>query len=126
MNWKIVWSIRIALALLFLFAGGMKLAMPAALLAQQTPLPVWFVRCIGVAEISGAIGLLVAGLTRAAAVCLSALMVGATILTVASGGGVTALLPFTVGTLAVVIAVNSGYRRNSSEPATPGLVPVAQ
>ena len=37
----LLWTIPGVLALLFLFAGGMKLAAPAAALAQQSPLPDW-------------------------------------------------------------------------------------
>ena len=36
---KVLWTIQILLALLFLFAGGMKLLVPLEALARQSPLP---------------------------------------------------------------------------------------
>lgn len=54
------------LALLFLFAVGTKLILPLDVLVamglpNQVPLPGLFVRLIGVAEVLGAIGLLLRG-----------------------------------------------------------------
>jgi uncharacterized membrane protein YphA (DoxX/SURF4 family) len=78
---RALWIIQILLALLFLFAGGSKLAMPAAQLTGQTPLPALFLRFIGVAEIAGALGLILPGalrirpgLTPLAAACLTIIM----------------------------------------------------
>ena len=45
-----LWIVQGLLALLFLFAGGMKLVLPLEELTAQMPLPGLFVRFIGVAE----------------------------------------------------------------------------
>ena len=108
---RALWIVQILLALLFLFAGGTKLVMPAAQLTGQTPLPALFLRFIGIAEIAGALGLILPGalrirpgLTPLAAACLTIIMIGATIVTVMTMGAALALLPFIVGVLTVTIA----------------------
>ncbi len=108
---KVVWGIQIVLALLFLFAGGMKLAMPAAVLAQLSGLPGAFLKFIGVAEVSGALGLVLPGLFRIqrrltplAAVGLVTIMSGATVVTLQSGKIGGALVPLVVGVLAATVA----------------------
>src|SRR5579872_2974256 len=58
---RILWAIQIVLAALFIVAGGMKEATPAAALARLAPLPVAFLRFIGLAEILGALGLVLPG-----------------------------------------------------------------
>ena len=80
-----LWIVQVLLALLFLFAGGTKLIQPIEVLTQQTPLPGLFVRFIGVAEVLGAIGLILPGLLRIrpwltplAAIGLGIIMIGAT------------------------------------------------
>src|ERR687892_155516 len=87
-----LWIVQGLLALLFLFAGGMKLVQPIEALTEQMPLPGLFVRFIGVAEVLGAIGLILPGLLRIregltplAAVGLVIIMSGATVLTLAGG-----------------------------------------
>src|SRR5205085_4914568 len=57
MNYAL-WSIQTLLALLFLFAGGMKLVLPIEAMTQQMPMPGLFLRFIGVAEVLGGIGLI--------------------------------------------------------------------
>ncbi len=108
---KVVWSIQIILALVFLFAGGMKLAMPAAALAHLSGLPGSFMKLIGVAEFSGALGLVLPGLLRIqrgltplAAVGLVTIMSGAVVVTVETGQVAGALVPLVVGTLAAIVA----------------------
>ena len=73
------------LALIFLFAGGMNLALPLDVLTAQFPLPGGFVRLVGACEVLGAIGLVLPGLRRVrpgltplAAAGLVLIMVGAT------------------------------------------------
>ncbi len=90
----LLWTLQAGLTLLFLFAGVSKLVMSAADLAQSG-MPVAFLRFIGVAEVAGALGLVLPGLTRIhreltafAAAGLAIIMVGATVLT--SAGGVAA------------------------------------
>lgn len=57
-----LWGVQALLALVFAFAGFMKAARPIVSLAPQMPwtqaLPVGLVRFIGVAELLGAIGLI--------------------------------------------------------------------
>ena len=91
MNYAL-WIVQGLLALLFLFAGGMKLVLPIEALTEQMPLPGLFVRFIGVAEVLGGIGLILPGLLRIrpgltplAAVGLVIIMIGATVLTLAGG-----------------------------------------
>ena len=106
----LLWTIQGLLAGLFLFAGGAKLAMPVAVLEQTTKLPGAFMRFIAVAELLGALGLVLPGLlrvtpglTRLAAAGLVIIMIGATILTAATQGIAPALFPFVVGALLVVL-----------------------
>jgi hypothetical protein len=108
---KVLWTIQGLLAALFLFAGGMKLAMPVAEMAQQSGLPGWFIQFIGVAEVLGAVGLIVPGVTRIypsltpiAAAGLVIIMIGATVLT-AQGGVAAAVVPLVTGLLATTVAV---------------------
>src|SRR6266513_5673275 len=97
-----LWGIQGLLALLFLFAGSMKLIMPIELLmAQMTvPLPGLFIKFIGVAEVAGALGLILPGslrirpmLTPLAACGLIIIMIGATVVTLLGCGSASALLP---------------------------------
>src|SRR6185503_1594681 len=59
-----LWTVQVLLALLFLFAGAMKLVTPAEVLAKQSPFPVAFIQFIGVVEVLGALGLVLPGLFR--------------------------------------------------------------
>ena len=111
-----LWIVQGLLALLFLFAGGMKLALPLEALRGPIALPGLFLRFIGVAEVLGAMGLLLPGLLRIrrgltplAACGLIIIMAGATVLTAASGAAAGALGPLVVGLLAGAIAY--GRRR---------------
>jgi len=117
----LLWTIQGLLALVFLFAGGMKLAMPMAALAQQAPmLPPLFVKFIGVCEVAGALGLILPGLVRVgrgltslAAAGLVIIMTGATIITAAGGHIGGAVIPCVVGLLAAFVA----YKRRQPERA---------
>ncbi len=109
----VLWIVQGLLAVLFLLTGSMKLLMPSDLLAAQTPLPVEFVRFLGLCEVAGALGLILPsllrirpGLTPLAASGLVALMIGATVLTpiLISTEIVLILLPLTVGLLAAFVA----------------------
>ena len=107
----VLWIVQGLLALLFLFAGGMKLVLPLEALQGPVALPGWFVRFIGVAEVLGALGLILPGLlhrhpglTPLAAAGLVLLMIGATVVTVAGGQLAPALMPMAVGLLAVFVA----------------------
>ncbi|MGH7627626.1 MAG: DoxX family protein [Gemmatimonadaceae bacterium] len=106
-----LWIIQSVLAALFLFAGVMKLIMPVEALAAATHLPGIFMRFIAIAEILGAIGLILPGvlrirpgLTPLAALGLAIIMIGATTITVLTTTVAQALVPFVVGVLAVRVA----------------------
>ena len=107
----LLWSVQVLLALLFLFAGVVKLRMSAALLEQFTGVPGAFMKLIAVAEISGALGLVLPGLLRIkqaltplAAVGLVTIMAGAVTLTASHGPAAQAVMPFVVGILAALVA----------------------
>ena len=113
-----LWIVQGLLALLFLFTGGMKLVLRLEVMTEQFPLPGLFVRFLGVAEVLGAIGLVLPGLlsiqpglTPLAAVGLVIIMIGATVLALAGvvpGGGVAAaLIPLAVGLLSAFVAYGS-------------------
>lgn len=106
-----LWIVQGLLALIFLWAGGVKLILPIETLTQQMPLPGLFLRFIGVAEILGAIGLILPGLLRIrpgltplAAAGLVIIMIGATVVTLVVGGVAMAMIPLAVGLLAVFVA----------------------
>ena len=110
MNYAL-WIIQTLLALLFLFAGGMKLVLPIEEMTQQIAMPGWFLRFIGVCEVLGAIGLILPwllrirpGLTPLAAAGLVIIMIGAVVTTLATVDVATALIPLAVGILAAFVA----------------------
>ncbi|HMA24833.1 MAG TPA: DoxX family protein [Gemmatimonadaceae bacterium] len=107
----LLWTAQVVLALVFLFAGGMKLVMPIEMLKGPVPLPGAFLRFIGVCETLGAIGLIFPsvlrikpGLTPLAASGLIIIMIGATVVTLMGGMIAPALVPVVVGSLAAFVA----------------------
>jgi DoxX-like family len=120
----LLWTVQVLLAFLFLFAGGMKLAMPLAALAKVAPLPAWFLKFIGAAEVAGAIGLILPWalrirpeLTPLAAAGLVIIMAGATVVSLAIGPVGPALIPAVVGALAAFVAYGRWRRAPSRPPA---------
>lgn len=123
----VLWIVQVLLALLFLFAGGTKLVLPLDVLASmgspnQIPLPGWFVRFIGVAEVLGALGLILPGLLRIkpwltplAAVGLVIIMIGATPLNIVADGIAAGVVPLVTGLLAAFVAY--GRWRLAPHPA---------
>ena len=108
---RALWVVQSLLAMLFLFAGGMKLVLPIEEMTKQMPLPGPFLRFIGVAEFLGGLGLILPGLTGIrpgltplAAAGLVIIMIGATVLSAVSGGITAALFPLVVGLLATFVA----------------------
>lgn len=130
-----LWIVQTLLALLFLFTGGMKLVMPIEAMTAQIVMPGLFLRFIGVVEVLGAIGLILPallgirpGLTPLAAAGLVIIMIGATVVTLASMPPSWAILPVVTGLLAGFVAYGrwrlasqqgasnrSALRRHSSE-----------
>jgi len=126
-----LWILQGLLAALFLFAGGVKLVLPVEAMQGPVVLPGLFLRFIGVAEVLGAIGLILPGLLRIrpqltplAACGLVIIMIGAVVITLQGGGGVQAVIPLIVGLLAAFVAYGRwrlapqvGSRAASSRPA---------
>jgi uncharacterized membrane protein YphA (DoxX/SURF4 family) len=109
---RTLWAIQVVLALLFVFAGGMKLVMPIEAM-QQGPVvfPGAFLRFIGVVELLGGLGLILpgafwirTGLTPLAAAGLFIIMLGATVITAATAPVSQAIVPFVTGILAALVA----------------------
>jgi uncharacterized membrane protein YphA (DoxX/SURF4 family) len=106
-----LWIAQAMLALIFLFAGGMKLILPIEAMTKQVPLPGLFLRFIGVAEVLGAIGLILPGLLRIrpgltplASAALVIIMIGAVVVTIRTGSVAEALFPFFTGLLCVFVS----------------------
>jgi uncharacterized membrane protein YphA (DoxX/SURF4 family) len=107
-----LWTVQILLALIFLFSGSMKFVMPVAKMNEgPIKLPGLFLHFIGTAEVLGALGLILPGLTGIrrgltplAAAGLLIIMVGATTVTLMGGGGMVALLPIIVGVMVAFVA----------------------
>ena len=108
-----LWIVQGLLALLFLWAGAVKLVTPVEEMLAQMPLPLpgLFLQFIGVAEVLGGLGLVLPGitgirpaLTPLAAAGLTIIMVGAVVLTLAIGMGLMALMPGVVGLLTAFVA----------------------
>jgi hypothetical protein len=113
-NNRVLWTIQILLAALYLFTGGLKLFAPAdALLppaGQPQLLPIWFLRMIGAFEILGALGLVLPGLTGIrrsltpiAAGCLTIIMIGAVISTIVTMDVAPTVVAFVAGVLDLVV-----------------------
>jgi hypothetical protein len=85
--------------------------MPLDELADMTGLPAAFILFIAVAELLGAIGLILPwmlrirpGLTPLAAACLVIIMIGATVMTAVTMDAASALFPLVTGLLAAFVA----------------------
>jgi hypothetical protein len=124
----VLWIVQGLLAALYLLAGGMKLVLPAEELTGQFPFPALFVRFIGVCEVLGALGLILPGLLRIrpgltplAAAGLVIIMIGATVVTLATMDAVLALIPLVLGLLAAFVAYGrwrlAPLRERSQPPA---------
>jgi uncharacterized membrane protein YphA (DoxX/SURF4 family) len=105
-----LWIAQGLLAAIFLFAGAMKLVLPVEEMVKQMPLPGLFLRLIAVCEVLGAIGVILPwllrirpGLTPLAAAGLVIIMIGATVITLATAGFAIALVPLAVGILAAFV-----------------------
>jgi hypothetical protein len=118
-----LWIVQGLLAALFLFAGGTKLVLPIEEMTKQMPMPGWFLRFIGVAEVLGALGLVLPwllqirpGLTPLAAAGLMIIMIGATVITILTGDTAMAMFPLLVGIFCVFVV----YGRSGRAPLSAG------
>lgn len=109
-----LWIVQALLAMLFLFAGGTKLVLPIEEMTKQIPMPGWFLRFIGVAEVLGGLGLVLPWITRIrpaltplAAAGLVIIMIGATVITLMTSDIAMALFPLVTGILCAFV----GYGR---------------
>jgi uncharacterized membrane protein YphA (DoxX/SURF4 family) len=116
-----LWILQVLLALLFLFAGGVKLVMTVEQMNAGAPIPLpgLLLRFVAVCEILGAIGLILPSLLRIrpeltplAAWGLVIIMIGATALSLAGGMVGPALFSLVIGILCTFVA----YGRRSLVP----------
>lgn len=108
---RTLWTIQGLLSALFLFAGLMKLTLPIEAMAGPVGLPGPFLRFVGVAEVLGALGLILPWrlrirpiLTPIAAGALAIIMIGAVVVTAIGGSPSGAIVPFVVGVALVAVA----------------------
>ena len=106
-----LWIAQVLLAVIFLFAGGMKLVMPVEELTAQMPMPGLLVRFIGIVEVLGGLGVILPwltgirpSLTPLAAAGLVIVMIGATVVTLMIADMAMALIPIVVGLVAAFVA----------------------
>lgn len=106
-----LWTAQGLLAVIFLLLGLMKLTAPLDDLVAQMALPGLFIRFIGLAEVLGAVGLILPGLLRVrtglpplAAAGLAFITVAATVIHVVRGEGLVALFPLVVALLSAFVA----------------------
>ncbi len=107
-----LWTFQVLLALLFLFAGIMKLVTPAEKLAALAPqFSVNFMRFIGVVETLGGLGMVLpgllkikTGLTPLAAAGLVIVMIGAVVVSYQTMGVKGVAVPLVTGIVAAFVA----------------------
>ena len=117
----LLWTAQGMLALLFAFSGSAKVLLPLAELTKQAPIPGWFVRFLGAAELAGALGLILPGalrikqgLTPLAAARLTVIMAGATVANLIYAGIGFAAMTVVLGCLTAFVA----YGRIAGKPDT--------
>ena len=120
----LLWTMQALLAALFLFAGAAKLAMPIEVLEAQAKMSGEFLVFIAIAEVVGALGLILPsalriqpGLTPLAAAGLTVIMIGAVATSAAMAGASAALFPAAVG-FATAFVAYARWRVTATE-ATP-------
>ncbi|MGH2350481.1 MAG: DoxX family protein [Chloroflexota bacterium] len=122
----VLWAVQILLGLGFLASGAMKLTQPYEVLASQMAwvgdVPPRLVLFIGLAEVLGALGLIIPAATRIspwltplAAAALALVMLLATLFHLARGELTMAPIPLVFGLLALFVA----YGRRTLAPIRP-------
>lgn len=108
---RTLWTIQSLLAGLFLCAGSMKLILPIAPMIAMSGLPGPFLRFVGVAEVCGAVGLVLPWLLRIrpvltpiAACGLFIIMIGAVVVTAAGGSLGGSIVPAALSLALVAVA----------------------
>lgn len=101
-----LWTLQVLLAAVYAFSASGKLTAEAQNVAgfEAMGLGMPGMYIVGALELAGAVAMFVPVLTGPAAACFVALMIGAVIMTLAIGGGVSALIPATVLVVAAVVA----------------------
>jgi hypothetical protein len=107
----VLWILQVLLGGLFGFAGVMKFVMPVAMMTKGTGLTGAFIHFIGVAEVAGALGLILPSLlkirpslTPLAAALLVPIMVGAVVITLKTMPPSNAVMPAVCGVLLLFVA----------------------
>jgi hypothetical protein len=108
----VLWVLQILLALFMGLASGLlKLIMPLDTLPMPIPLPAWFIYFVGVAEVLGALGLVLPGITHIrpgltplAAAGLVLVTIGATIYQLAAGQPESAVFAVVLGLITAFVA----------------------
>jgi uncharacterized membrane protein YphA (DoxX/SURF4 family) len=112
----ILWILQVVLALLFIWAGGFKLVVPASELAAQSPpgqivFPGLFLKFIGLCELLGGFGLILPGIFKTrqyliplAALGLLIIMIGATVVVLIGGNVGVAVSNVVIGLLLAFVA----------------------
>jgi uncharacterized membrane protein YphA (DoxX/SURF4 family) len=100
-----LWVLRVVLAVAFVSAGAQKLAGTHYMVTMFDKIDAgqWLRYVVGLLEVAGAIALLVPALCGLSAVCLTLLMVGATITNVVISYNVA--VPVVFGVIAVIVAI---------------------
>ena len=106
-----VWIVSGLLAVAFLSIGGIKVMMPIAEMQSPDGPPVMLLKTAGVAEMIGAVGLILPAVTRIqprltpiAATALAVTMVGASVTEVILGNYVAVASPTVLGVLSAIVA----------------------
>ena len=121
-----LWIAQLVLFTVFAVTGFVKVTMPidrlAPMMAWVTDVPPALVRFIGIAELAGALGVLLPSVTRVlprltllAALGLGVVMAFATVVHLAAGETARASVPLVLGLLAAFVA----WGRSSQVPITP-------
>ena len=120
----ILWILQVLLGLLFIWAGGFKLVMPASELAAQaatggTALPGMFLKFIGLCELLGGFGLILPGVFKTrqyliplAALGLLIIMIGAIVFVLMNGDVATAVTNVVISLMLAFVA----YGRSRLRP----------